>query len=78
MRKPGRASQTRKGTANTCAGMTEADSPNIEETFKVCKEHIAPERLKGFLVMPWSGVDQGGDKVFYNACDKMKVAIAAF
>ena len=59
-------------------GMTEADSPNIEATFKFCKENVAPERLKGFLVMPWSGVDQGGDKVFYNACDKMKAAIAAY
>lgn len=50
---------------------------NMPATVRFCRKHLAPERLKGFLIAPWHGacLPQNEAK-FISAMDCMSAAIA--
>lgn len=50
---------------------------SMPETVKFCRAHIAPERLKGFLIAPWhGGCLRENEEKFLSAMDCMSAAIA--
>lgn len=50
---------------------------SMPETVRFCREHIAPERLKGFLIAPWHGAClPKNEPKFMSAMDCMKAAMS--
>ena len=65
------------GSSLTKKGMT-LNVKNYPNLALYCKKRVAPERLKGFFMVPWCPSTTGSDYKFMAACDLTDVARAMF
>ncbi len=56
-------------------GKTE-NKVNTDLTLEYCKRELNPDRVLGYISLPWCGATKGGDAMWFDACDQLVAARA--
>ena len=56
-------------------GKTE-NKVNTDLTLEYCKRELDPNRVLGYISLPWCGATRQGDKTWFDACDQLVAARA--